>query len=120
MVNRTRCKWRATIDVKSVCRHSGSPRSCKQCFEFRVTSVQNNRGSGHRLNNGTGVIFEMIYFCRCHAIISKSSELSIFYIIKVSQPKVHQGSVTIKGAAGEFLRRGFEFYRPDDSFVQCI
>ena len=53
----------------------------------------------------------MIYFCRWPAIISKSSEWSIFYIIKVSQPKVHHGSVTIKGAAGEFLRRGFEFYR---------
>ena len=30
--------------------------------QFRVTSVQNNRGSGHRLNNGTGVIFGMINF----------------------------------------------------------
>ena len=50
-------------------------------------------------------------FCRWPAIISKSSELSIYYIIKVSQPKVHHVSVTIKGAAGEFLRRGFEFYR---------
>ena len=79
-------------------------------FEFRVTSVQNDRGSGHRLNNGTGVIFGMIYFCRWPAIISKSSELSIFYINKVSQPKVHLESVTIKGVAGEFLRRGFEFY----------
>ena len=60
--------------------------------QFRVTSVQNNRGSGHRLNNGTG-------------------ESSIFYIIKVSQPKVHHGSVTTKGAAGEFFKRGFKFYR---------
>ena len=63
------------------------------------------------LSNGTGVIFGMIYFCRWPAIISRSSEWSIFYIIKVSQPKVHHGSVTIIGAAGEFLRRGFEFYR---------
>ena len=90
MVNRTRCKWRATIDVKSVCRHSGSLRR----FEFRVTSVQNNRGSGHRLNNGTGVIFGMIYFCRWLA-------------------------VTNKGAAGEFLRRGSNF-REDGSFGQFI
>ena len=40
--------------------------------QFRVTSVQNNRGSGHRLNNGTGVIFGMIkFFFRWPAIISK-------------------------------------------------
>ena len=57
------------------------------------------------------MIFGMIKFFRLPAIINKSSELSIFYIIKVSQPKAHPGSVTIKGAAGEFLRRGFKFYR---------
>ena len=77
--------------------------------QFRVTSVQNNRGSGHRLNNGTGVIFGMIFFFRWPAIISKLFESSIFYIIKVSQPKVHPGSVTIKGAAGEFLKGGSNF-----------
>ena len=73
--------------------------------QFRVTSVQNNRGSGHRLNNGTGVIFGMIiFFFRWPKF-----ESSIFYIIKVSQPKVHPGSVTIKGAAGEFLKGGSNF-----------
>ena len=61
MVNRTRCKWRATIDVNSLV----------TSVKFRVTSVQNNRGSGHRLNNGTGVIFGMINFFRWPAIISK-------------------------------------------------
>ena len=59
MVNRTRSISCTTIYVKSVCRNIGSARPC---FEFRVTSVQNNRGSGHRLNNGTGVVFVMIYF----------------------------------------------------------
>ena len=57
MVNRTRCKWRATIDVNSVCVNSWLGRS-------------------------------------------------ILYIIKVSQPKVHPGSVTIKGVAGEFFKGG--------------
>ena len=34
----------------------------RPCFEFRVTSVQNHRGSGPRSNNSTGVIFGMIHF----------------------------------------------------------
>ena len=59
MVNRTRSNGCTTIDVKSVCRNIGSARPC---FEFRVASVQNHRGSGHHLNNGTGVVFVMIYF----------------------------------------------------------
>ena len=49
MVNRTRGNGCTTIDVKVVCRNIGSDRPC---FEFRVTSVQNHRGSGHRLKRG--------------------------------------------------------------------
>ena len=59
MVNRTRSNGCMTIDVKSVCRNIGSARSC---FVIRVTSVQNHCVSGHRLNNGMGVVFMMIYF----------------------------------------------------------
>ena len=65
MVNRTRCKWRATIDVNSVCLNSWLGRSNPGHFGPK------NRGSGHRLNNGTGVIFGMIIFFRWPAIISK-------------------------------------------------
>ena len=59
MVNRTRSNGCTTIDVKSVFQNIGSVRPC---FEFRVTSVQNHRGSGHRLNNGTGLVFVRIFF----------------------------------------------------------
>ena len=41
--------------------------------QFRVTSVQNNRGSGHRLNNGTGVIFGMIFFFPDGLLLSVSN-----------------------------------------------
>ena len=57
MVNRTHCKWRATIDVNSVCLNSWLGRSNSGSLRSK-----NNRGSGHRLNNGTGVIFGMINF----------------------------------------------------------
>ena len=77
--------------------------------QFRVTSVQNNRGSGHRLNNGTSVICGMINFFSDGLLLSVSNSNRIFYIIKVSQPKVHPESVTIKGAAGEFLKGGSNF-----------
>ena len=59
MVNQTRSNGCTAIDVKSVCRNIGSARPF---FEFRVTSVEIHRGSGHRFNNGTGVVFLMIYF----------------------------------------------------------
>ena len=59
MVNRTRSNGCMTIDVKSVCRNIGPARPY---FEFRVTSVHNYRGSEHRLNNGTGLVFVIIYF----------------------------------------------------------
>ena len=59
MVNRTRSNGCTTIDMKSVCQNIGS---AWPCFEFRVTSVQNHRCSGHRLNNGTGMLFVMISF----------------------------------------------------------
>ena len=56
MVNRTRSNGGTTIDVKSECRNIGLARSCSK---YRATSVQNHRGSGHRLNN-TDVVFLMI------------------------------------------------------------
>ena len=64
---------------------------------FRVTLVQNNRGSGHRLNNGTGVIFGMIFFSdglllsvsnsnRQYSTLFKCHNQK--YILGVSQSKV--------------------------------
>ena len=61
---------------------SGPPRPC---FEFRVTSVQNNRGSGPRSNNGTGVIFGMIHFsaglllsvCQSSTLIVKNKSVHV-------------------------------------------
>ena len=65
--------------------------------QFRVTSVQNNRGSGHRLNNGTGVICRMIFFSD-GVLLSVSNSNRQFstllkchnqkYILGVSQSKV--------------------------------
>ena len=66
--------------------------------QFRVTSVQNNRGSGPRLNNGNGVIFGMINFFPDGLLLSVSnSNRQSFpslkchnqkYILGVSKSKV--------------------------------
>ena len=74
------------------------PEFLVRSVQFRVTSVQNNRGSGHRLNNGTGLIFGMIFFFSDGLLLSESnlnrqSSTSFKchnqkYILGVSQSKV--------------------------------
>ena len=66
--------------------------------QFRVTSVQSNRGCGHRLNNGTGVIFGMIFFFSDGLLLSVSNSNRQYstllkchnqkYILGVSKSKV--------------------------------
>ena len=69
----------------------------RPCFEFRVTSVQNHRGSEPRSNNGTGVIFEMIHFS-AGLLISEGQFSTLTVNIKctcnqgVSQSEVYPGS----------------------------
>ena len=74
-------------------------------FEFRDTSVQNYRGSGIRLNNGTGVIFGMIIFSAGLLLsVGQSSTLTVKIkgasIQGVTQSEVYPGSA---GSAREFL-----------------
>ena len=59
MVNRIRSNGCTTIDVISVCRNIGSARPC---FEFLVNSVKIIAVLDTVFNNGTGVVFVMIYF----------------------------------------------------------
>ena len=73
MVNRTRSNGCTTIDVKSVFRNIGSARPS---FEFRVTSVQNHRGSGQWHG---GSICDDLFFS-WPAIISRESSTLIVTI----------------------------------------
>ena len=80
--------------------------------QFRVTLVQNNRGSGHRLNNGTGVIFGMIFFFSDGLLLSVSnSNRKSSTLLKCHNQKYILGVSQSKLAAGIFFKRGFKFYR---------
>ena len=117
MVNRTRRNGGATIDVKTVCPVF---KANSACFEFRVTSVQNHRGSGSRSNNGTGVIFGMIHFSAGLLLsVGQSSTL----IVKIKSVHVTRECHNLKYIQGvqdriENFFEGSSDFTEDGSFGQ--